>query len=48
MSNGYGASIQSTNMAANDPHLNAVEQAQAEEKRSLTALNHFISKFKRM
>ncbi|KAL9930126.1 nuclear pore complex protein Nup154 isoform 1-T2 [Glossina fuscipes fuscipes] len=42
MSNGYGASIQSTNMAANDPHLNAVEQAQAEEKRSLTALNYFI------
>lgn len=44
LSNGYGLLIQnSTNINSNDPKMNAAEQAQAEEKRSLTALNYFIS-----
>lgn len=44
LSNGYGFLLQnSTNVHSNDPKMNAAEQAQAEEKRSLTALNYFIS-----
>ncbi|KAM7353005.1 nuclear pore complex protein Nup154 [Cochliomyia hominivorax] len=43
LSNEYGILIQnSTNMHSNDPKMNAAEQAQTEEKRSLTALNYFI------
>lgn len=47
LSNGYGLIIQNTtNLHNNDPQMNAAEQAQTEEKRSLTALNYFISKQK--
>ncbi|XP_023298970.2 nuclear pore complex protein Nup154 [Lucilia cuprina] len=43
LSNGYGLLMQNnTNMHTNDPQMNAAEQAQTEEKRSLTALNYFI------
>lgn len=46
LSNGYGVLIHGTSVHTNDPHMNAAEQAQAEEKRSLTALNYFISTYK--
>lgn len=43
MSNGFSQMLQSTNPM--NEQRNVAEQAQAEEKRSLTALNYFISMY---
>lgn len=45
LSNGYGQMVAKVmNVQTNDAQMNAIEQAHAEEKRSLTALNCLISR----